>query len=338
MGMKKTDIRKKAGPLKVCLRILGGLLAALLLFLLVMFLIPLTETGDRTKVEGSADWMARLEDPTPLDAITIPGTHDSATRYVQLGYFSKCQAMSIGEQLEAGYRYLDIRLAVDGDGMKLMHGFTNCRTSPFNPVDKLYLDDLLDDCYAFLKKHPTETVVFAVKQEHGKDSVAVFESMLNSYIREDADMWLLTDSIPTLDEARGKLVLMRRYEDEGGLEARSGIPLIWADQKGAKDTRPNVVAEKNDFYTLYVQDRFEYDTEAKWEAFTKGMAMAEKRAKDGDVILSFLSTKGSLTYGHPRQFANVLNPRLAELDSLSGWVVVDFLSPKLAETIYSHNF
>ena len=333
-------MKKKNSFGRFLLGLFGFLLAVVLVIAAAFFFLPLTETVDTTPVEGSADWMKELDGELPLNQIVLPGSHDSATRYVQLAFFSKCQALSIAEQLEAGCRYLDIRLGVDGhnDTFKLMHGFTNCRTSPFNPVDKLYLDDLLDDCYAFLKKHPTETVVFAVKQEHGKDSVAVFESMLNSYIREDADMWLLTDSIPTLDEARGKLVLMRRYEDEGGLEARSGIPLIWADQKGAKDTRPNVVAEKNDFYTLYVQDRFEYDTEAKWEAFTKGMAMAEKRAKDGDVILSFLSTKGSLTYGHPRQFANVLNPRLAELDSLSGWVVVDFLSPKLAETIYSHNF
>lgn len=333
-------MKKKNSFGRFLLGLLGFLLAVVLVIAAAFFFLPLTETVDTTPVEGSADWMKELDGELPLNQIVLPGSHDSATQYVQLAFFSKCQALSVAEQLEAGCRYLDIRLGVDGhnDTFKLMHGFTNCRTSPFNPVDKLYLDDLLDDCYDFLKKHPTETVVFAVKQEHGKDSVAVFESMLNSYIREDADMWLLTDSIPTLDEARGKLVLMRRYEDEGGLEARSGIPLIWADQKGAKDTRPNVVAEKNDFYTLYVQDRFEYDTEAKWEAFAKGMAMAEKRAKDGDVILSFLSTKGSLTYGHPRQFANVLNPRLAELDSLSGWVVVDFLSPKLAETIYSHNF
>ena len=333
-------MKKKNSFGRFLLGLFGFLLAVVLVIAAAFFFLPLTETVDTTPVEGSADWMKELDGELPLNQIVLPGSHDSATQYVQLAFFSKCQALSVAEQLEAGCRYLDIRLGVDGhnDTFKLMHGFTNCRTSPFNPVDKLYLDDLLDDCYAFLKKHPTETVVFAVKQEHGKDSVAVFESMLNSYLREDADMWLLTDSIPTLDEARGKLVLMRRYEDEGGLEARSGIPLIWADQKGAKDTRPNVVAEKNDFYTLYVQDRFEYDTEAKWEAFTKGMAMAEKRAKDGDVILSFLSTKGSLTYGHPRQFANVLNPRLAELDSLSGWVVVDFLSPKLAETIYSHNF
>ena len=333
-------MKKKNSFGRFLLGLFGFLLAVVLVIAAAFFFLPLTETVDTTPVEGSADWMSELDGDLPLNQIVLPGSHDSATQYVQLAFFSKCQALSIEEQLEAGCRYLDIRLGVDGhnDTFKLMHGFTNCRTSPFNPVDKLYLDDLLDDCYAFLKKHPTETVVFAVKQEHGKDSVAVFESMLNSYIREDADKWLLTDTIPTLDEARGKLVLMRRYEDEGGLEARSGIPLIWEDQKGAKDTRPNVVAEKNDFYTLYVQDRFEYDTEAKWEAFTKGMAMAEKRAKDGDVILSFLSTKGSLSYGHPRQFANELNPRLAELDSLSGWVVVDFLSPKLAETIYSHNF
>lgn len=332
-------MKKKNSFGRFLLGLVGFVLAVALVVAAAFFFLPMTETVDATPVEGSADWMKELDGELPLNKIVLPGSHDSATQYVQLAFFSKCQALSIREQLEAGCRYLDIRLGVDGhnDTFKLMHGFTNCRTTPFNPLEKMYLDTLLDNCYDFLKKHPSETVVFAVKQEHGKDSVAVFESMLNSYIREDAEYWLLTDTIPSLDEARGKLVLMRRYEDEGGLEARSGIPLIWEDQKGA-NTQAHVAAEKNEGYTLYVQDRYEYDSEAKWEAFTKGLATAEKRAKDGDVILSFLSTKGSLAYGHPRQFVNELNPRLEELESLSGWVVVDFLSPKLAETIYSHNF
>ena len=65
------------------------------------------KTADR-----SADWMADLDDGLRLNEIVLPGTHDSATQYVQLAFFSKCQALSIGEQLEAGYRYLDIRLGL----------------------------------------------------------------------------------------------------------------------------------------------------------------------------------------------------------------------------------
>ena len=131
-------------------RVLALVLAMLLLFVLGVLILPLTEGADTAPVEGSADWMARLPDDTPLDAIVIPGTHDSATQYVQLAYFAKCQSLSIGEQLEAGFRYLDIRLgdADKGGVPRLMHGFTNCKRSLLG--GKLYLDAVLADCYASL--------------------------------------------------------------------------------------------------------------------------------------------------------------------------------------------
>jgi 1-phosphatidylinositol phosphodiesterase len=336
MSAKKSKEKKKVGFPGICLRILGGLLAALLLLLLVMFAIPLTETGDQTAVEGSADWMAKLDDDLSLDAIVIPGTHDSATRYVQLGFFSKCQAKSIGAQLEAGYRYLDIRLAVDGERMKLMHGFTNCRSGPVPWNASLTLDEVLEECYVFLAEHPGETVIFAVKQEHGSESVEEFETLLDRYVRAEPEFWLLTDSIPCLGEARGKLVLMRRYEDEAGLGAAAGIPLLWQNQNGYQDPSLNTVSEDNGSYTLWVQDRYEYDTEEKWAAFTAGLARAE--AGEGNVAIHFLSTKGHAKFGHPYGFMKPLNERLAQQQKLTGWIVVDFGSAPLAETIYLHNF
>ena len=114
--------------LKILGRILAAILALIVCTLLLMLVLPLTETGDRTPVPGSADWMAELPDDRLLSEIHIPGTHDSGTQYVQLAFFSKCQALSIREQLEAGFRYLDIRLGVDEkDGVfQLMHGFTKC--------------------------------------------------------------------------------------------------------------------------------------------------------------------------------------------------------------------
>ena len=328
--------KKKLGFFGILLRVLGGILAVLLLTVLVLFVIPLTETGDRTAVIGSADWMAKLDDGLPLNEITLPGTHDSATQYVQLGFFSKCQGMSVGEQLEAGYRYLDVRLAVDGEGLKLMHGFTSCKFGPMPWSKPLSLDKVLEDCYVFLAEHPGETVIFAVKQEHGDESVAEFERMLNRYTRQEPSFWLLTDRLPRLGEARGKLVLLRRYEDEAQLGAEAGIPLLWENQSGFDRPELNSAAEDNISYTLWVQDRYEYGVEEKWAAFTAGMDPAH--SEDGNVSLSFLSTKGNATYGHPHFFAARLNPRLAEKNGLSGWIVLDFGSAPLAERIYRNNF
>lgn len=337
--------------LRVGLRILGGMLAVLLCVLLVFYIIPLTETEDKSTVEGSADWMAALDDDTPLSEVVLPGTHDSATKYVQLAFFSKCQAKDIAAQLEAGYRYLDIRLGYEPDGggmFKLMHGFANCRTGAAPWADTLYLNGVLEQCYAFLDAHPTETIIFAVKQEHGDEPVKSFEAMLKLLTvdapdllfggTDYADRWLLTDHIPTVGETRGKIVLMRRYGDEAELGAEGGIPLIWADQRGHDDVSLHTVAEDNGSYTLWVQDRFKYGTEDKWAAFTAGMASGG--TDENALSLNFLSTNGTAAYGHPHRYAKDLNARLMALDQggLRGWIIVDFASAPLAEHIYGANF
>lgn len=332
--MEKT--RKKTGAGRVILRILGLLLALILCAAAFFLLWPLTEHGDRARVDGSADWMGRLDGSLTISDIALPGTHDSATQYVQLAWFSKCQSLDVGGQLEAGARYLDIRLGADGERLQLMHGFTKCKSSALGGT--LYLDEVLRQCYAFLDAHPTEAVVFAVKQEHGDESVAAFEALLNAYVQASPAHWLLTDTVPTLDEARGKLVLMRRYEDEAGLGAAAGIPLLWPNQNGHDDVSLHTAVTDNGSYRLWVQDRYEYDAQDKWAAFTAGIA--QNGAKPGDIALHFLSTKGTAAYGHPFGFAKTLNARLAQAPSgeLSGWIVLDYFSAPLAAHIYETNF
>ena len=61
---------------------------------------------------------------------------------------------------------------------------------------------------------------------------------------------------------------------------------------------------------------------------------------DGEnAAIHFLSTKGTLPQGHPWYFAQKLNPRLLDYDrgELSGWIVVDFVTPELAQSIYGVN-
>ena len=330
--------KRKHRPFRIILRLLAVLLALLLCTVIVLSVIPLTERADSTPVNGSADWMALLPDDLPLNRIVLPGTHDSATQYVQLAFFSKCQSLDIGQQLEAGYRYLDIRLGTEEASGRLMlvHGFTKCRTGVFGGT--LYLDRVLEQCYAFLEAHPTETVVFAAKIERGDDSVGAFEAKLNDAVTQNPDRWLLTDAIPALGDARGRLVLLRRYDDEACLGAAAGIPFRWAGQKGYGDTSPNTVSQDCGGFTLWVQDRYEYGTEDKWNAFLAGLDGAGKG--DDELAVHFLSTKGTAVFGHPYRFAGALNPRLAALDadSLNGWIVVDFASPALAGHIYAANF
>ena len=319
-------------------RFLGFLFVLLLLAALVAYVIPLTETDKKETVEGAANWMEKLPDSVRLNELTIPGTHDSATQFVTLAFFGKCQAKSIPRQLDSGYRYLDIRLAVDDQQLKLMHGFVNCRTGFLPWAETLYLDRVLTQCFDFLDRHPTETILFAVKQEHGKESTAEFQRALDKYTQQDPERWLLTDTIPTLGQARGKLVLLRRYEDTAGLGERAGIPLLWEGQGGSKDTSLNTVLEDNGSYLLYVQDRYCYKVEEKWEAFLQGLGAGD--LKHGDVTLSFLSSKGTLPFGHPFYYADALNPRLLgrEIKKTDGWIVVDFATAPLAKHIYDANF
>ena len=311
-------------------------LALLLALAVLMYVVPAFETVDKEKVEGSESWMADLPDDMPLSEVILPGTHDSATDNVQLAFFSKCQALGIRAQLDAGYRYLDIRLGADGGKLKLMHGFTSCTEGGFPWSKPLYLDSVLEDCYAFLREHPSETIIFAVKKEHGSETVEEFQKLLHDKIIENPLAWVIAESIPTVGQARGRIVLMRRYPD-AILGGAAGIGLIWPDQAGSSNTSLNASATENRTYRLYVQDRYEYALENKWTAFTEGLAACNTDRET--VLLSFLSTKGTAKYGHPYSFARELDKRLMEMDgALNGWIVVDFGSAKLAERIYSQNF
>ncbi len=335
--MKKTS---HAGRIvkAVCL----SLLCLIVLAVAYLFLAPLTERYQARPADGSADWMSRLDDSLLLNEIAIPGTHDSGTQYVQLAYFSKCQASDIRTQLDDGFRYLDVRLGVsgeDGDARALFyHGFCRCRTGLLPWAPALDLETVLKDCYSFLEDHPSETVLFTVKQEQGNDT-ALLQALLDQAARKDPDKWLLTDRIPALGEARGRLVLLRRYDDAAGLGDRAGIYLNWADQGGRDDTSLHVSWEALPAGTLVVQDRYKYETAEKWIAFTAGLR--EGTDDPEEIRLHFLSTNGSPKFGHPFAYAKTLNLFL-EAEDLSAfpssWIIVDFSDAELAMTVYGLNF
>ncbi len=337
---------------KVMKGILKGL-GAFVLAILVLCLGATCLTFFENNTKGAkgnntypVDWMGQLSDELLVSEINIPGTHDSATKYVQLSFFSKCQGKDIYHQLRDGYRYLDIRLGDDEqyceDAFAMVHGFTNCKTGAFPWSQTLYLDRVLSECYMFLEEHPSETILFVVKHEHGDWEIAQVQELLDSYIAENPDRWLLTDTIPTLGEARGKMILVRRYEDEAGLGSEAGLEADWGKQNGHADVSLASEPWENEELTTYVQDRYEYGAKDKWTAFEKGIKETQGLDPQETLCINFLSTKGTLPYGHPYTFARKLNKQLllSDWDSEThlGCVVMDFGNAALAYKIYETNF
>lgn len=79
--------------------VFGGILAVMLLAGAVLVTIPLMERVDATPVAGSADWMARLPDDASLGELSIPGTHDAGTQYVQLGFSQSARPGALASSL-----------------------------------------------------------------------------------------------------------------------------------------------------------------------------------------------------------------------------------------------
>ena len=165
-----------------------------------------------------------------------------------------------------------------------------------------------------------------------------FQLLLDSYISKGQDKWLLTDTLPTLGECRGKIVLMRRFDDVCGLGERAGIYMNWPEQGANSDVSLNAETIECGSFSLIVQDRYKYDTEDKWTAFKAGLAAADP-GRDF-IRLSFLSTNGTPKFGHPYKYAKTLNKYLLDEDLsvyAKQWIIVDFSNAALAEHIYSQN-
>lgn len=305
----------------------------------------LGQTQVQAAEKETTNWMADIDGKTMLSAISIPGTHDTCTQYVGLRYVFQCQNTSVAEQLEDGYRYMDMRLVLDGEGEEqtliLKHNFSKCKKSNALFAKALTLSDVLRDVYAFLEENPTETVIMCMKAENGKDDVAEVQKLLYKQIDANADMWYLANEIPTLDEVRGKIVLATRFEDKMGVgESRSGLHFYWEDQgdRTVVDV-PYVLSVVNDTTSLWVQDRYNYDTADKLDAIVDNLENCQ--AADDTFSINFTSTSGSGKVGHPKKYASTINEYLLSYDwkenTCYGIVVVDFASDKLAKCIYGTN-
>ncbi len=279
--------------------------------------------------EDVANWMSYLPDAVSLGSLSIPGTHDSGARHEPVSGTAKTQSLSIPEQLQAGVRFLDIRCRHYQDAFVIHHG---------SVYQHLNFDDVLNACRQFLQQHPDETIIMSVKEEYNAEGNTMsFPEEFNAYVQQDAELWHLAPGIPTLGDARGKIILFRRFgaSEDIGMNASHN----WADQA--------TFTINNGNYSLRVQD--EYVVSNNTTKFNKVVQVMEEALEgevtDNTLYVSFASGYKQILWAIPNipAVSDEINPLLNSYFSSAdkgryGIIPMDFVTEELAANIVRSNF
>ncbi len=272
-------------------------------------------------------WMRYVNDGAILSDLTIPGTHDSGAMHESVAGTAKTQNLTIGEQLNIGVRYLDIRLRHYGDAFVVHHG---------SVYQHLNFDDVLTQVTAFLAENPSEVVIMEVSEEYtAENTTRTFEETFVTYTDNStySSYWWRHSYVPAMGDVRGKIVLLRRFSGSfrraGGIDVR---PWQDNDQFTLYDTR-GVAINVQDFYQINL-----YTNDDKWEAILDRLSAAQADGS-GTLFLNFTSGYRSIL-GIPNipSVSGDINERLVKYfqgvtasNVHHGIVISDFISEEMVK-------
>ena len=273
-----------------------------------------------------SNWMANIADSTKLTALSLPGTHNAGARFEQFPNTAKCQELTIEEQLNAGIRFLDLRCRHTNNTFNIYHGSVDQHQS-FSAVQAT--------CVAFLIAHPSETILLSMKEEYkAHKNTQSFETTLNASILANPDSWYVHDSIPSLADVRGKLVLLRRFSatnEPFGIAATH-----WKDNSTFDSDSPQA--------QLSIQDQYKVtELTEKWNAIDS-MLFAAKQSTDNRLFINYTSGYEPKLFGIPNitSVVNFIHPRLIGYLNQSsvklGIIVLDFATEELSRLIIASNW
>jgi 1-phosphatidylinositol phosphodiesterase len=292
-----------------------------------------------------SDWMANVPDQLPLSVLSIPGTHNSPTCYAALPSV-RCQAVSPREQLDNGVRFFDLRAQIESaedpskTGLILVHG-----VFPISLTGSKYLADLVTDLESFLSAHPRETVIVSLKREgSGEGTDQQFAKILREHYVGDSNKWFIEPRIPRIGEARGKVVVLRRFglDDEGqkGFDGRGwGINAQNWQYNCENDESGDVIVQ--DFCEVLETENIDKKIQVCCSHLDRSGAIAHNLSDVPKLYLNFLSASNFWRVGcWPDRIAAKLNPAVLShlcvkhvienhgADWCTGVVVCDYVGNK----------
>lgn len=153
------------------------------------------------------NWMSEIDGKRDLLTLSIPGTHDCVTKFVQFEHISKTQDLTIAEQLNLGIRALDIRVESRGEALKMVHAFAKAFPTANKFGKQMDLDFVLNQCYDFLLENPSETIVFQFKNDSGKENEKCFDNLFFNYISKNLRCGFVKTEFPHLMKQGVKFIL-----------------------------------------------------------------------------------------------------------------------------------
>lgn len=310
----------------------------------------------------SQDWMSVVPDGALLSSVNIPGSHDTGTAAIiedaiPTISLTSCQKYYYGEQLNVGVRSFDVRCNATKNDAKpkdvnIIHGseLWQCYNRDGN---KLTLDDILSDSVRFLKddKHKTEALIIMLKPDAG--STEGLARAVGDFIKNNGDYVYKGNGIPSMGEARGKIVFIRRYDidtnkynptDDGLKEEWFGINLSdWDTHSYGEHKYAINIYDKNDM-SVYAQDAYNEYSYGKWD-YIEGTMRQTTGADTSHAVPAdaWIYNYTSCAVGFPLGLTRDINPKLfydkanCIDDRRLGMVMMNFVDRPMSRLIYETN-
>lgn len=254
--------------------ILNKPLRTALVLVMMMSVSSVAAQGNPT--DDGDNWMRRLPDETYVAAVSIPGTHDTATgegfgEEGALGEaYARCQDLGIAEQWNVGVRAFDLRPAA-------FDGYLNCNHGMIATVKRF--DDALFQIRDLLIANPSEFVIIHMLHASDGDMVDNYNAQIIKLLHSEELKDYLVNFKKDLrvGDVRGKMLILSR-------DKYAGTPVggFFENWTGSADwtymTRPTILGTGSNSSKVYVQDYSE-------------------TYKEGDLDIKIDAMKRLLAYG-----------------------------------------
>ena len=310
---------------------------------------------DETAYSYANEWMAGIPDEALLSSINIPATHDTGTAgvvedLVPSVSITSCQNLYYDEQLNMGARSFDIRANATKDDasaadVKIVHGGELWQCQEKNGND-LTLQSILNTSLGFLEKHKSETVILTVKPDAG--STIGLEHAVAEFIEKNKDKVYSGGDIPSMKEARGKIIFLRRFNltknYDSSVERAMGFNLTNWDDIKYKDYKYAYKLYDDGKNHVYIQDAYNTYGSEKWPYILETMKQTTGQDTSHPIEYnSWVFNYTSCSRGAPLGLTQEINPRLFKdedncIDNrFLGTVMLNFIDEPMSRLIYETN-
>lgn len=253
-----------------------------------------------TNTTSNGAWMATVPGDIHFNYLSIPGAHDAATSScTQMTSYTKCQSKNITELLNAGVRSLDLRpygtSSSTADNMYIYHGSYST-----NVLFKTALADVV----SYLSANPTETIFIIIHDESG-NTTSAWQSAVLTCLQNVSDYVKVIDSNMTLDDCRGKMVVLSR--DNVGASTLLG-KCGWGSSYNAKTVFYGTDTNSTTPWTVYYQDNYSTTNTSTHLGEVETLLsdyLANNELNQNYLYFNTTNIAGTLTY--PTSYAKAMN-------------------------------